>query len=329
MTALLSSTDICFSLEDNPIDKFSAFVKCMVYILYMHKLHDNFRSLELLPALDAVLELVSVTRAAERQGLSQPAMSRIVARLRHEFADPLLVRAGNSWQLTPRAEGLRGPVRKLLNDAKALHEPDAFDPAQAEQSFRVAIPDVIGTWLLPSLHDAFAGAAPQCRLVVVPWPEDSRQLSDLDLAIGSEVQMFPAFRMEPLYDDWDVLAHRLGDSPPMGIEALSHPHVAVIPSGFRSDLVDDWLEREGLARKISMVVPHYLQALHLVGRTGLLAILPNRLIGALGDAAGVGALELPIPQALDRQWIFYPPRLRTDPAGIWLRDLVRRAVSDV
>ena len=94
--------------------------------------------LALLPALDALLDQASVTRAADRCGLSQPAMSRALARLRHRFADPLLVREGGRWRLTPRAEQLRDPVRALLAQVALLDAAADFAPASAERVFRVA-----------------------------------------------------------------------------------------------------------------------------------------------------------------------------------------------
>jgi DNA-binding transcriptional LysR family regulator len=282
-----------------------ASVKYMDHISTMQDLHDAFGSLDLLVDLDLVLTLANVTRAAERRGLSQPAMSRILARLRAEFGDPLLVRVGSRWELTPRAIELRTPVRNVLREARALYSVDVFSPESAVQTFRVAIPDVIGAALLPALHLAFAKSAPLCTLAVIPWPGDAMGMVDVDLAIGTETRSFPAFRMEPLFEDFDVLAYRSGDDPPDDRHALTRPHVAVVPAGLRQDLVDVWLTDQKLSRNVSMVVPHYLQALHLVGRTGLLAILPSRLIRTLGAAAGVAAKALPIPQEADRQWMFY------------------------
>lgn len=202
-----------------------------------------------------------------------------------------------------------------------------FDPTSATRIFRMAIPDVVGAALLPDLHAAISQAAPACVLVVVPWPADGRDVQDLDIAIGTEVRLFPTFRMEPLFDDVDELAYRLDDGPPPADEQLSRAHAAVIPAGFQRDLVDDWLAKQGMSRRVAIVVPHYLQTLHLVARTGLLAILPSRLIGMLGPAAGVGGATLTVPQEPDRHWLLYPPRLQSDPAGVWLRALVRKAVG--
>ncbi|MGY4395412.1 DNA-binding transcriptional LysR family regulator [Sphingomonas sp. UYAg733] len=295
----------------------------------MSETHDAGRSLDLLHALDALLELVSVTKAAERRRLSQPAMSRILGRLRVQFGDPLLVRVGKGWELTPRGLALRAPLGDVLRGADALYHLPSFHPDSSTRTFRMAIPDVIGAALLPDLHGAISRAAPGCTLVVIPWPGDGVDLQDLDIAIGSESRLFPTFRMEPLFDDVDELAYRLRDGPPTEAEQLSRDHVAVIPAGFRRDLADDWLATHGLSREIAIVVPHYLQALHLVARTGLMAILPSRLIATLGQTVGVGGARLAVPQDPDRQWLLYPARLQSDPAGIWLRKMVRAAVNAV
>ena len=106
---------------------------------------------DLLIALDSLLAAGSVTGAAERAGLSQPAMSRALARLRVALGDPLLVRRGPGMSLTPRAEALREPVRDLLHRTAELLAPTSFDPATAERLFRAVIPDVLASVILPAI----------------------------------------------------------------------------------------------------------------------------------------------------------------------------------
>ncbi len=279
----------------------------------------------MLVALDALLDTASVTQAAAKTGQSQPGMSRTLARLRTSFGDPLLVRSGSGLRRTARSEALRAPLKQLLEDASALYRLPRFDAATADREFRGAIPDVVAAVILPGLIARFATDAPGCRLTLAPWPARGAPLTNLDFAIATEPDVFPGFRMQHLHTDRDVLAVRASKKRrrlPLD-EILARRHVAVVAAGFTEDLADLWLRDAGLVRTIAVTVPHYLQALHLVARTELLAILPARLIGALGPSLGVTGVELPIEQTADRQWLLVPPHLARDPALLWLSGLLR------
>src|SRR6185436_19697698 len=110
--------------------------------------------LNLLRALLAMIDTGSVTRAAEVVAVSQPAMSRILARLREDFGDPLLVRSGAGMKRTPRAEALADPIRALLKQVATLYDGVSFDPATARRVFRAAIPDVVAATVLAPLIEA-------------------------------------------------------------------------------------------------------------------------------------------------------------------------------
>ena len=287
--------------------------------------------LNLLRALLAMVESGSVTRAAQIVSVSQPAMSRILARLREDFGDPLLVRSGAGMKRTPRAEALADPVRALLKQAAALYESEAFDPTAAERVFRAAIPDVVAATLLAPLIEAMAREAPGCRIDLIPWPRPGDPvIATLDFAISTDTVLFAGLRMAPLFDDHDVLAVHVGQPATWRqvLEMLDAPHVAVVGAGATSDPVDDWLAGQGLHRRIAAVVPHYLQALMAVARTDLVAILPSRLIAAYGPKLDVRAVELPIEQSIDRHMLFSPVERDADPASVWLRDLIQRTVGD-
>lgn len=280
--------------------------------------------LDLLVAADVILECENLTLAGERLGLSQPAVSRTLARLREAFDDPLLVRVGNRMRPTPRAEALRAPLAAMLRVAEALYAPAGFDPATAERVFRAVIPDVVAAVILPDLLARLAQAAPVCRLELLPWRPQAEQPRDLDLVITTEIDAFPDFRMKALYQDHDILAFA-GD-PPRG-DPLALDHVAVIAAGANRDPVDRWLAEQGRSRRIAAVVPHYLLALQLVARGGLVAVLPSRMVQALGAPLGVRGVELAIPQEPDQQWLLHPPQLDADPASVWLREQVEAVAT--
>src|SRR3954463_9999437 len=169
--------------------------------------------LNLLVALDALLLEGSVSRAAMRLGLSQPAASHALQRLRDLLGDPLLVRVGARMELTPRAQGLRGPLAQALDQVRGLFIPGEFDAVRSERHFRLMMPDLAVELLMPPLMEKIAGVAPNVRLDVVPWRgpaifnADFARTIDLVISIGDA---FKGFHRQLLYSDRDALAVRRG-----------------------------------------------------------------------------------------------------------------------
>ena len=103
---------------------------------------------------------------------------------------------------------------------------------------------------------------------------------------------------------------------------LDARHVAVVIRGQNVDLIDDWLRTKGLERRIALVVPGYIEALHIVARTELVAFVPSRLIAALAKPLTLTAVAPPLDPGIDEQFMFYPTRAQFDPGSIWLRKLM-------
>jgi DNA-binding transcriptional LysR family regulator len=285
--------------------------------------------LNLLVALDALLLEASVSRAAIRIGLSQPAASHALQRLRDLIGDPLLVRTGARMELTPRAQALRGPLAQALDQIRGLFTPDDFDAARSERHFRLIMPDLAVELLMPPLMEKIAKAAPNVRIDVVPWrgpaifhAEFARTI-DLVISIGDA---FRGFHRQRLYSDSDALAVRRGH--PAGAKLkqrggfLEAHHVAVVIRGQREDLIDMWLRPKGIERRIALVVPGYIEALHVVARTDLVAFVPRRLIGALSRQLSLATITPPFDPGIDEQYLFYPTRAQMDPGSIWLRTIM-------
>ncbi len=282
-----------------------------------------------LVVLRALLETANVTQAGAQVGLSQPGMSRALARLRVDFGDPLLIRSGPAMRRTPRGEALRDTIEEFLDSAAALYRPEAFIPGEAERVFRAAMPDVVATTLLPPLIEILATEAPHCRLEIIGWPGLApARGGEIDFAISTEPQVYHGFRMRSLYQDRDLLIHRAdrprNDAADDMAAMLGLPHAAVIPAALTEDPVEPWLRSMGLARRIAATVPTYLQAAHLVSRSELVAIVPSRFAATVAGPFGLVITPLPIDQPADQQWLLYPARLETDPASIWLRGVVMR-----
>ncbi|MGY3621304.1 DNA-binding transcriptional LysR family regulator [Bradyrhizobium sp. USDA 10063] len=129
----------------------------------------NSLDLNLLTALDALLRDASVSRAAMRLHLSQPAASHALQRLRDLIGDPLLVRSGARMELTPRAQALRAPLAQALDQVRALFVPDAFDAVSSDRHFRLMMPDLAVELLMPPLMEKVTRIAPHVTIDVVPW----------------------------------------------------------------------------------------------------------------------------------------------------------------
>lgn len=285
--------------------------------------------LNLLVALDALLLEANVSRAAMRIGLSQPAASHALRRLRDVLGDPLLVRVGARMELTPRAQALREPLAQALDQVRGLFIPDDFDAVRSERRFRMMMPDLAVELLVPPLMERIAAVAPNVRIDIVPWrgpaimtAEFARTI-DLVISIGDA---FKGFHRQLLYTDRDALAVRRGHSAGAKLGRrdifLKARHVAVVIRGQNVDLIDDWLGTKGIERRIALVVPGYIEALHIVARTDLVAFVPSRLIAALAKPLALITVTPPFDPGIDQQFMFHPTRAQLDPGSIWLRKLM-------
>ncbi|MET4040151.1 DNA-binding transcriptional LysR family regulator [Bradyrhizobium sp. RT6a] len=298
-------------------------------MISIHLMNLNSLDLNLLTALDALLREASVSRAALRIGLSQPAASHALQRLRDIFGDPLLVRTGARMELTPRAQALRAPLAQALDQVRGLFLSDEFDAARSERQFRLMMPDLAVELLMPPLMEKVTRLAPNVRIDVVPWrgpaifhAEFARTI-DLVISIGNA---FKGFHRQLLYTDSDALAVRRGHTMATKLRRretfLAARHIGVVIRGQPEDLIDTWLRTKGIDRHIALVVPGYLEALHVVARTDLVAFVPRRLIAALSKQLGLVTVTPPLDPGIDEQFMFYPTRAQMDPGSIWLRRLM-------
>jgi DNA-binding transcriptional LysR family regulator len=291
----------------------------------------NLHSLDLnlLVALDALLLEANVSRAAMRIGLSQPAASHALQRLRELVGDPLLVRTGARMELTPRALALRAPLAQALDQVRALFVPDDFDATRSERRFRLMMPDLAVELLMPPLMEKITRLAPNLTIDVVPWrgsaiftAEFARTI-DMVISIGNA---FKGFHRQLLYTDSDALAVRRGHPSATKLKTkegfLKARHVAVIIRGQNEDLIESWLRAMGIERRIALIVPGYIDALHVAARTDLVAFVPRRLIAALSQQLSLKTIAPPLDPGIDEQFMFYPTRAQMDPGSIWLRKLM-------
>jgi DNA-binding transcriptional LysR family regulator len=308
----------------------------MRWITYIHVMDVDRFDLNLLRALDALIAERAVGHAAARLGLSQPAMSHALRRLRTALDDPLLVRVGARMEATPRALSLREPVAQALAAARRLLEPSRFDPATSRRRFIVMMPDLVASLIAPALTERVAHDAPDVCVEITPWrgamlmTEDF--LNSVDAITTNRGDAFPGFHRQTLYRDRDVLAvrrrHPVGTRLSRLDVFLDARHVAVVGRGERADQIDDWLATLGVRRKTVLVAPSYLQALHIVAQTDLVAFVPGRLVASLAGPLALQAIRPPLDPGADEQFLFYPATAQRDPGSRWFRAMLAAVAGD-
>ncbi len=286
--------------------------------------------LNLLVAFDALLAERSVSRAAVRLHLSQPAASALLARLRELFGDPLLLRSARGMLPTPRALELLGPVRQVLDEIDAIIQPRAaFDAAKAVYTFTLSASDYVEYTLLPALVDYLEHKAPGVRLKVTPLDVQvvAKQMEsgEVDLCITGLQNAAPGLHVRPLYTERIVSVVRR-DHPGVGERltldrfcSLEHIQVSVLGSGF-SNRIDAALTALGRKRHARLMVPHYLLVPEIVARSDMISSLPLRL--AQGYAKKLRILEPPLDIQGFTVGEIWHERNQRDPAQQWLRDLL-------
>ena len=275
----------------------------------------------------------SVTRASARLGLTQPAVSNALARLRVALDDPLLVRAANGMAPTPRALDLAAPLRDALERVNhVVSGPGRFEPSTARRTFTLAATDYVQFVLLGPLAKRVEADAPGVSLRVLPvhswFPWPALQSGAVDLTVGG-VQVAPrGLHRRTLFRDWVVCIVR-GDHPvARGTwnldKYLSLTHVEALPiEGL--GLADEVLAELGRARRCVVTVSQFLVAPFVVPHTDHCFTLAERIARPLADLVPVRVLPIPFDMPEITVWSFWHERVHDDPAHRWLRS----ALADV
>ena len=295
--------------------------------------------LNLLVALNVLLEAGSVAAAARRMRLSPSAMSRTLARLRATTGDPLLVRAGRGLVFTPRAVELCDRVGQLVQDAEAVLRPAAeIDVAGIERSFTLRTSEGFVENFGPGLIDRVSAEAPRVRLrFVQKLSRDSGPLREgaVDLETGVVGKATgPEVRAQALFRDRFLGVVRAGHPLSAGRITASRyargRHVEVsqhVPQrGLEPGPVDQTLRSLGLDRDIAVTVDGFSTALALARSSDFIASVPERHTGIL--RAGMHSFVLPFSTPEITVSLLWHPRLDADPAHRWLRRCVRDACTD-
>jgi DNA-binding transcriptional LysR family regulator len=285
----------------------------------------NF-DLNLLVILESVLSEASITRAAKRLNLSQPAVSQALARARDLFGDELLVRDGAQMMLTPLARRLAPQLKDFCLQAEGLLSPVGFNPGSAEIDFTVSANDLSELLILPRLIADVARLAPGCR-VIVRAPEPYLINATIDFAIiGLPVPQGP-FTSRDLHEDHFVVIARPGHpamSEQLSAETfagLSHALVSPTGQGIVGP-IDVTLERLGLSRRVALSVTRFTTLPQIVASTDLIASVPSRFALRPEVHSLCQVCELPFASPRFTMRMVWHQMHDTDPAHQWLRGLL-------
>lgn len=285
--------------------------------------------LNLLKTLDALLDERSVTRAADRLSVTQPAVSGMLNRLRESFGDPLFVRAQRGIVPTLRAEQLAAPVKQLLADIEALLQPQGFDPLNASLTLNLASTDYALRAVVVPFMRALREQAPNIRIAIHPVNASAlaSQLDrgDIDLALVTPETTPTGLHAAPLFDEHYVCVMR-SDHPDAlnGTISLDRfcavDHVLVSPSGggFRG-VTDTALERIGRTRRVVSSVTSFLILPELLRESDLIAVVPRRL--ALHQT-GLRMMEPPLEIPGFSKRLVWHERTHRSAGHQWIRSLV-------
>lgn len=282
--------------------------------------------MNLLVALEALLDEQHVTRAAQRLGLSQPATSNALSRLRALFDDPLLVRVGSSMRRTPRADDLRPRVQAVLSGARELLVARTdFVPRAATGTITIAISDYVGLVLVPHLVALVAEAAPQLTLRFVAHSNvlDTTALADGTprVSLGFFFDSSPSLRAQTLFSERFACLVRPGDLPGRLTRRryLALSHVLVSQRGATEGYIDRALAEAGDTREIRTVLPHFLAAGAVVAASGGVVTLPARVAALTAQRLELELHDLPLPHPSWPLVMVWHERFDLHDESAWLR----------
>jgi len=297
--------------------------------------------LNLLVALQVLLEERSVSKAAERLYVTQSAMSKTLRRLRELFDDPLFTRSSAGMLPTPRALELEQLLAQSLFDLDALVRPRTFNPADCDDVFNIVIPEYISYWLMPALMERLSRVAPKIRLITSSQVEQQLDLlacGELDFAVHLKYQHYPAeFRTQVLGNAPPVLlarkGHPLEGKSVTWEQLLNYPQVLlstpdVEETGIMVQLESDFVRHE-MGIQIALQTPHLLTALRVIQCTDY--VLPGSPLLIEDDefSKQLSVLSLPGDEELMLEYLLvHHERTVHSPAHRFLFDLLLEIIDE-
>lgn len=305
----------------------------------------NFRTLDLnlLRAFDALAATRNVTRAAERLGLSQPAVSAALSRLREHLADPLFVRVGNGMVPTDRAAQLQPVVAAALASLNnALTEPLPFDPATAEVTFTLRGADFFSMRLMPVLAARIARDAPGVSLRFLDSARgelvDLLEHDEIDIALEqptetpgwvSRAPLFPSpFKVVAAKGNPAIVRKGIQPGSALTLDLFCElPHAMRSIDGSMSGMADAALALSGKRRRVALVLPHFDAIMEAVSQSNMIATVPEQLADDTAERKGLAVFDPPIDIPVPTMRMYWHSRHDDAPAHSWLRRSVLEEIA--
>jgi len=293
--------------------------------------------LNLLVLFNQLLVERRVSKVAENLGLSQPAVSNSLARLRKLLGDDLFLRTPSGMQPTPFAEQLSESVSYALGMIhSALNQHITFDPLHSKRSFTIGMTDIGEIYFLPTLMDRLRQQAPGVSLSTVRNTavnlKDEMEAGKVDLAVGLLPQLKAGFFQRRLFRQRYVCLFREGhrlDKKKMSLAEFSAAeHLVVVSPGTGHGKVDELLDRSGIERNVRLTVPHYVAVGHILQTTDLVATVPERLAQRMTAPFGLTYLSHPAKLPEMAINVFWHAKYHRAPDSQWLRTLVFETFVD-
>ena len=288
--------------------------------------------LKLLIIFDVIMTENSITRAAERLSMTQPAVSNAVARMRALWSDELFVPDGRKIQPTSYAKNLWGKVRDPLHNLNQAIEPDNFQAQNEQRTFRIALPDIALDTLWLELLKLFEKEAPGLNLHAVPYTIACTKVllddADVDLVIGQSNRSLENICTDHLFDTSYVCAmrkdHPLAAKNLTVEEFASANHLLVSLSGDATSPTDQALQQMGLNRRIAFTVNKFSSAIPIIKASDLIAILPTDLLHDDLAANELRIVHPPLDIPHTSISMLWHKRQSADEGLIWLRTHIKR-----
>lgn len=287
--------------------------------------------LNLLLIFDAIMQEQSITAAADRLAMTQPSVSNAVARMRHQWQDPLFVKQGRGLKATPYAEQLWQQTRLALGDIQQALQSEPFVPARSQRTFRVALSDGMGLLLWPRLNQLLEREAPGINLHAVPFQANGETLlqqAEVDLVADYYAGRDNQIEQVLLFDNPFVCLHR-PDHPlaqqPLTLEDYLHArHLLVSLTGHAQGAVDRYLQQQGLARRIAVTINSFASVPLLLAQSNLITTLPYPVMSQWVEQGILQARPLPFPLGGAPISLAWHRRHQRDQGLAWLRQQIQQ-----
>jgi DNA-binding transcriptional LysR family regulator len=290
--------------------------------------------LNLLVTVAAIAEEKSITAAAARLFLSQPAVSRALQRARAMFQDDLLIRSPHGFELTLRGRKILQELEGLLPRIENLVTPSVFDPAQEKSHFRISGPDNVCTVVVPRLCRQYANGRYQVQFEFLPWQSGIADLVEhgqVDLVLHIDDGLLPShFQSERLYrEDWICAVargSRFGDRLSLK-QYLAANHIVVSTYAGVQTIPDKQLAAVSAKRDSCIRVPYFGVALQCLPGTDLVLTVTSGLRSVIKENRELRVVKAPYELHSFHFLMAWHPRLNTDPRHVWLREAMRSTTA--